>query len=216
MNAEPTRKSPGDCAGVYPESQLIPLSALNHYIYCKRRCALVHLEQQWGENRFTAEGRSQHDRVDRPESELRDGVRYEYAVPLRSLDLGLVGKADCVEFRDSGPYPVEHKRGRPKPDHCDWVQLCAQAICLEEMLGCKIPEGAIFYGKPRRRQTVELDAALREETMQTSAAIHRLLQSRATPPAEYDKKKCQSCSLIDICMPGKHRKVSLYLKESLT
>ncbi len=199
----------------YPEDNLLPLSALQHFIYCPRQCALIHIECQWTENRFTAEGRVQHDRVDRPESELREGVRYEYAVPLRSLKLGLIGKADCVEFRPEGPYPVEHKRGRPKPTHCDWVQLCAQALCLEEMLAAEIPEGAIFYGQPRRRQVVELNEDLRKETIETAAALHDLIDSARTPPAEYDKKKCQACSLLDTCLPQNHGDVSKYLEDSL-
>lgn len=210
---------------MYSETDLLPLSALQHYIYCPRQCALIHIEQQWVENRFTAEGRAQHERVDCQEHKTRDGVRVEYAVPLRSLRLGLIGKADAVEFHpisnNSKPYspgmvyPVEHKRGRPKPTHCDWVQLCAQALCLEEMLNIEISEGAIFYGLPRRRQTVVLDIALREETEQTAQNLHVLIQSEKTPPAEYDSKKCEPCSLLEICMPKKHRKVSRYLQDSL-
>jgi len=156
---------------------------------------------------------------------MRAGVRIEYAVPLRSLRLGLIGKADAVEFHlDSENsnscshgmvYPVEHKRGRPKPSHCDWVQLCAQALCLEEMLNTEIPEGAIFYGQPRRRQTVVFDSALREETEQTARSLHALIQSGKTPPAEYNSKKCGACSLLEICMPKKHRTVSRYLQECL-
>ncbi len=199
----------------FSDADLLPLSALQHFIYCPRQCALIHLEQQWTENRFTAEGRAQHDRVDRPEHETRDGVRYEYAVLLRSLRLGLIGKADVVEFHEDKVYPVEHKRGRPKPTHCDWVQLCAQALCLEETLGIEILEGAIFYGQPRRRQPVELTAELRTETEQTAAALHQLIASGKTPPAEYIEKKCAACSLFETCMPKKHRNVSAYLKEAL-
>lgn len=199
----------------FSDSDLLPLSALQHFIYCPRQCALIHLEQQWTENRFTAEGRAQHDRVDRPEHETRDGIRYEYAVLLRSLRLGLIGKADVVEFHEDKVYPVEHKRGRPKPTHCDWVQLCAQALCLEETLGVEIGEGAIFYGQPRRRQAVEFTSELRAETEQTAAALHQLIQSGKTPPAEYMEKKCDACSLLETCMPQKHRNVSAYLKEAL-
>jgi len=217
---------------MFSDSDLLPLSALQHYVYCPRQCALIHLEQQWAENRFTAEGRAQHDRVDRPEHETRDGIRHEYAVLLRSLRLGLIGKADVVEFRNCGTqqhfksqisnlkspvrvFPVEHKRGRPKPTHCDWVQLCAQALCLEEALCVEIPEGAIFYGLPRRRQTVEFTPELRDETEQTAAALHQLIASGKTPPAEYNKKKCDACSLLETCMPKRHRNVSVYLKEAL-
>jgi len=201
----------------FTDSDLLPLSALQHYIYCPRQCALIHVEQQWVENRFTAEGRAQHSRVDRPEHEIRDGVRFEYAVPLRSLHLGLIGKADAVEFHLSSKavFPVEHKRGRPKPTHCDWIQLCAQALCLEEMMGVGIQEGAIFYGKPRRRQNVAFTAELRAETAETARALHQLIQGGQTPPAEYEKKKCEACSLFEICMPQPHRSVATYLKEAL-
>lgn len=203
----------------FPDSDLLPLSALQHYIYCPRQCALIHLEQQWTENRFTAEGRAAHDRVDRPEHETRNGIRTEYAVLLRSLRLGLIGKADAIEFHESEgaqcAFPVEHKRGRPKPTHCDWVQLCAQAICLEETMGLEIGEGAIFYGQPRRRQNVEFTTALRDETERTAAALHEMLQRGKTPPADYDKKKCEACSLLETCMPKKHKSVDAYMKEAL-
>ena len=200
---------------MYSDSDLIALSALQHYIYCPRQCALIHVEQQWTENRFTAEGNAQHDRVDRPEHETRDGIRYEYAVLLRSLELGLIGKADVVEFHADKVFPVEHKRGRPKPTHCDWVQLCAQALCLEEMLGIEIADGAIFYGKPRRRQPVEFTPELRAETEATAKNLHALVESGVTPSAEYHKKKCEACSLIGTCMPKCNRSVSHYLKEVL-
>lgn len=198
---------------MFSDSDLLPLSALQHFVYCPRQCALIHLEQQWTENRFTAEGRAQHDRVDRPEHEFRDGVRLEYAVPLRSLRLGLIGKADVIEFHDDYVFPVEHKRGRPKPTHCDHVQLCAQALCLEEMMNIKILEGAIFYGQPRRRQNVKFALELREETEFICRKLHELIQSGKTPPADYDKKKCSACSLFDLCMPKRTRRVGDYLTE---
>ena len=200
----------------FSDTELISLSALNHYIYCKRRCALIHLEQQWTENRFTAEGRAQHDRVDRPEHETRNGIRSEYAMMIRSLQLGLIGKCDVVEFHDDGSIlPIEHKRGRPKPTHCDIVQLCAQALCLEEMTNRTIPAGAIFYGKPRRRLAVEFTPELRNETIQTAQALHQLIEEGITPPPEYDKKKCTACSLYDICMPQKHPNVATYIQKAL-
>ncbi len=213
---------------MFDEADLLPLSALQHYVYCIRRCALVHVEQQWSENRFTAEGRAQHDRVDRPEHEVRDGVRLEYAVLLRSLRLGLIGKADVVEFHPQSEisnlksseagrvFPVEHKRGKPKPDHCDWVQLCAQAMCLEEMMQIEIPEGAIFYGQPRRRQQVEFTPELRAETEETAQKLHELIQRGKTPPPDYEEKKCAACSLFDICMPRTHRSVAIYLTDALS
>ena len=148
---------------MYSEDDLLPLSALQHLYFCERQCALIHVEQVWLENRFTAEGRIMHERVDTGKSEMRGGVRTSFAVSLRSLRLGLVGKADVVEFhrRQSPdgrsawqPFPVEYKRGRPKKDNCDKIQLCAQALCLEEMLNLRIECGALFYGKTRRRQDV--------------------------------------------------------------
>lgn len=230
---------------MFDEADLLPLSALQHYVYCPRQCALIHVEQQWSENRFTAEGRAQHDRVDRPEHEVRDGVRLEYAVPLRSLRLGLIGKADSIEFHgiqsnlksqisnlkscEAGSeisnlkscgagrvFPVEHKRGKPKPDHCDWVQLCAQALCLEEMMQVEIPDGAIFYGQPRRRQQVEFTSELRAETQEVARKLHELIRNGKTPPPDYEEKKCSACSLIDICMPKNHRPVSAYLTDALS
>lgn len=214
---------------MYSESEFLPLSALQHFLYCPRQCALIHVEQQWSENRFTAEGRSQHNRVDRRESEIRDGVRMEYSVPLRSLHLGLAGIADVVEFHSKShnpdlksgisdmrlPYPVEHKRGKPKPTDCDRVQLCAQAMCIEEMLNVQIPEGAIFYGQPRRREVVPFTPELRAATEKTAKDVHDLLASGKTPLAEYDEKKCGGCSLQDVCMPRVHGKASAYLKEIL-
>ena len=200
---------------MFTDEDLLPLSALQHYIYCPRQCALIHLEQQWLENRLTAEGRALHERVDRPEPETRDGIRTEYAVPLRSLRLGLIGKADAVEFHKDKVFPVEHKRGRPKPTHCDWVQLCAQALCLEEMLDVEITGGAIFYGQPRRRESVEMASELRAETEQAAECLHTLINSGNNPPAVYDKKKCDACSLFEICMPKKRRSVSSYIKDAL-
>lgn len=200
----------------YSDEDLLPLSALQHYVYCPRQCALIHVEQLWSENRFTAEGRAQHERVDRPEHESRAGVRTEYAVLLRSLQLGLIGKADAVEFEGDRVFPVEHKRGRPKPDHCDWVQLCAQALCLEEMMSVKVPQGAIFYGKPRRRQVVTFDPALREETREVILAVHELIRSGKTPPPVYEKKKCDACSLNELCMPTVCKHVAGYLQEALS
>ena len=131
------------------------LSALQHIIFCERQCALIHIEQLWSENVFTAEGKIMHDKVDTAKQETRKSVSVEYGVPLRSLRLGLVGKADVVEFHRQEdnwhPFPVEYKRGKPKSNNCDKVQLCAQAICLEEMLNCKINEGALFYGTTRTK-----------------------------------------------------------------
>ena len=196
----------------------IMLSALNHYIYCPRRCALVHIEQAWSENVFTAEGRIMHDKADSNKHEARGNVRIDYSVPLRSLRLGLIGKADVIEFhrQDDGtwrPFPVEYKRGKPKANNCDRVQLCAQTICLEEMLDVEIKEGALFYGQPRRREDVVFDKKLRTETEDIAQKVHELIAAGITPKPEYCKK-CEKCSLLELCMPktcGKTKSASKYL-----
>ncbi len=144
---------------IYSEDDLFMISALQHYAFCPRQCALIHIEQAWLENRWTAEGRILHERVHEQEGESRAGVRIERGLPLRSLRLGLVGVADVVEFHPLPGggwqlFPVEYKRGKPKPDHCDEVQLCAQAMCLEEMMGVEVSQGALFYGKTRHRHDV--------------------------------------------------------------
>ncbi len=199
---------------MYTEEELLPLSALQHMIFCERQCALIHVEQLWVENLFTAEGRIMHERVDFGGTESRGSVRIAFGLPLRSLQLGLSGKADVVEFhreqnkpgqRESDPphwqpFPVEHKRGRPKKELWDKVQLCAQAMCLEEMLKVEVPKGALFYGKTRRRVDVVFDAGLRKKTEDTARRLHTLIDSGNTPRAQYDKK-CDSCSFISLCLP---------------
>lgn len=189
----------------YTEDDLLPLSALQHLLFCERQCALIHIEQLWSENLFTAQGRIMHERVDGGGRESRGKVRLAFALALRSFRLGLVGQADVVEFHqdDSGnwhPFPVEHKRGRPKKEDWDKVQLCAQAICLEEMLGCAVPAGAIFYGKTRRRQEVVFAAALRREVEEAAERLHQLIVGGVTPPPVRDGR-CDSCSLFDLCLP---------------
>lgn len=205
---------------MFKEEDLLPLSALQHLLFCERQCALIHIEQAWNENLFTAEGRMMHERVDQGGREFRKEVRSEYGVPIRSLRLGLIGKADVVEFHRENegvwrPFPVEYKRGRPKKEDWDRVQLCAQAMCLEEMLHANIVKGALFYGKNRRREAVLLDERLRQRTENAAIRLHELVASGITPPAEYSKR-CESCSLIHICMPktvsGKHP-VSSYLES---
>jgi CRISPR-associated exonuclease Cas4 len=191
---------------MYSEDNLAPLSALQHLLFCERQCALIHLEQAWSENRLTAEGRLLHERVHGREDGRRGDARIARGLRLRSLRLGLVGIADVVEFHrapEAGgwtPFPVEYKRGRPKPDACDKVQLAAQALCMEEMLGIRVSAGAIFYGTPRRREDVAIDDALRREAEQAAERLHALLHAGVTPPPRHDKR-CQSCSLLDLCMP---------------
>lgn len=203
---------------IYTEDDLIMLSALQHFMYCERQCALIHIEQIWSENIFTAEGRIMHEKVDTANKESRGNVRVEYGVPMRSLRLGLIGKADVVEFHKRGdkwiPFPMEYKRGKPKMDDCDKVQLCAQAICLEEMLNVEIPEGALFYGQTHHRHDVIFDKALRTETEEAAKKVHELIESGITPKAEYSKK-CKQCSLYEICLPKMSRKASNYLINAM-
>lgn len=221
---------------MYTESDLQPISALQHLSFCPRQWGLIHLEQLWAENVFTAEGRVLHERVHEDESETRGDVRIVRSLRIHSLRLGLAGQADVVEFHlVSGksdavtdvafpgrpgcwqPYPVEYKRGKPKIDICDEVQLCAQALCLEEMLSTDIPEGAFFYGKPRRRHKIAFDERLRRETVKLCERLHELYQKKITPKAEYGKK-CRSCSLYDFCRPktmGVEKKIDLYVRRSV-
>lgn len=202
---------------IYSEDDLVQLSALQHFMYCERQCALIHIEQIWSENLFTAEGRIMHDKVDTANKEARSGVLMDYGVPLRSLKLGLSGKADVVEFHkmDNGiwmPFPVEYKHGKPKIDDCDRVQLCAQAICLEEMLNVEIKEGALFYGKTRRREAIVFDAQLRLETQDTAIKVHELIKTGITPKAHYSKR-CKQCSLYELCIPEVNSKTGDYLTK---
>jgi CRISPR-associated exonuclease Cas4 len=202
----------------YPEEDFIQLSALQHYAFCQRQCALIHIEQLWSESGLTAEGRIMHERVHEEQRESRGNVLIEYGVPLRSLRLGLIGKADVVEFHRINknkwqPFPVEYKRGKPKFDYCDLIQLCAQAMCLKEMLSVSVPNGAIFYGRTRRRLDVSFDEALRKETEEAAEQAHKLIASGITPSAIYEKR-CKSCSLIGECLPkpiGQKVSVKRYL-----
>ena len=185
----------------HAEADLIPLSALQHYLFCPRQCALIHVEQAWEENLFTAEGRVLHDRVDTPGTVRRAGVRTVHAMPLRSLALGVAGIADCVEFHGDTPYPVEYKRGRPKTHRADEVQLCAQALCLEEMLETTVERGALFYGKTRRRSEIAFDDGLRALTRRIAGETRALVAAGRTPPPVYKAGRCKSCSLIGPCRP---------------
>jgi len=187
------------------EDDFIPISALQHYLYCPRQCALIQVEQLWAESRHTAEGRVLHERADQPRAERRRGVRTVTAMPLAHPLLGISGIADVVEFHE-GPeveqaFPVEYKRGRPKAHRADEVQLCAQALCLEAMLEQSIADGALFYGETRRRTEVAFDAALRQLTRETIDATRSMITSGTTPTAQYRPKLCDACSLIDLCQP---------------
>lgn len=187
----------------------IPLSALQHWCYCPRQCALIHVEQVFAENLFTQRGQALHQRVDDPGFEVRDGLRIERALPLFNDALGLIGKADVVEFLPDGtPYPVEYKHGsrhkRADIAACDDVQLAAQALCLEEMFGKPVTEGALYYASSRRRRIVTVDTDLRAKTMAALTAVRDLLARGQTPPPVADDH-CRACSLIDLCQPQVRR-----------
>jgi CRISPR-associated exonuclease Cas4 len=204
---------------MYDDEDLLPLSALQHFLFCERQCGLIHIEQVWAENAYTAEGRILHERAHSGNNERRSGHKTEFGMPVRSLSLGLVGKTDAVEYRDDGQIVVvEYKRGRPKRGKEDEVQLCAQALCLEEMKGTRIDEGALYYGKTHRRRSVRFETELRALTVETAARAHAMVSAGMTPQASYDEKKCPNCSLLGICMPKKSsrgRSVSAYLERML-
>lgn len=187
---------------MHDEDQLVAISALQHWLYCSRQCALIHVEQAWAENRFTAEGRVMHARAHDGPDESRPGVRITRGMPVRSLRLGISGQCDIVEFHTDGRViPVEYKRGKPKDHRADEVQLCAQALCLEEMLGIEISVGCLYYGERRRRTEVSFYPELRELVAYTAAAVHNCFISGSTPRADYESRRCDACSLIDFCQP---------------
>ncbi len=216
---------------MFPETELLSISGLQHFLFCRRQWALIHLEQLWSENYLTASGRVLHEQVHNATAEQRGNIRLARTLNLVSQRLGLIGQADLVEFHRlpagetgvklSGQkgqwrvYPVEYKHGKPKTDKSDEIQLCAQALCLEEMLQTTIPEGALFYGKPRRRQIVALTEELRQFTEQTARKIHEMFRLGITPPAVYTAR-CKSCSLIEYCLPklgAEKNKASGYIRR---
>ncbi len=218
---------------MYSESELLMLSGLQHFIFCERQWALIHIEQQWTENTHTASGKIFHDKVHSTQSEQRGNIRIARSLRLVSLELGLVGQADVVEFyrctgNETGvslagksglwrPFPVEYKLGKPKKDSSDEVQLCAQAICLEEMLNLDITDGALFYGKQRRRKNIRFDDELRELTKSTAQKIHQKFTNGITPASNF-LPKCASCSLLNLCMPkntGQNSSASQYIRNTL-
>ena len=216
---------------MYSDDDLLMLSGIQHMAFCERQWALIHVEQQWAENVKTTEGHHLHERVDDPlESDKRGRVITYRAFPLISRQLGVTGRADVVEllYSDEGVcidgyegkwllHPVEYKRGKQKPDERDEVQVCAQAICLEEMFNTKILRGSLYYAETRRRVIVELTAELRQTVFEISRKMHELFDGGTTPLPVY-KTHCKSCSLIDVCLPlsmsGK-MKVSDYLRNEL-
>lgn len=230
---------------MYSEEDFLPISRLQHFLFCERRAALVQLEGIWEDNLFTVEGSHLHKKVDDDiPTESRNDIRISRGLLLRSVELGLSGKADVVEFHRISdetiissvtieekasaiplagagglwtPYPVDYKRGRMRHEEGFEAQLCAQAICLEEMLGCSVLEGAIYYGKPHRRLAVVFDSALREKTCEAARHLHILVAAGRTPQARYEKK-CDSCSLFSACMPkvtGARRSVQAYIAKVL-
>jgi CRISPR-associated exonuclease Cas4 len=229
----------------YTPDELLPLSGIQHFLFCRRQWALIHVEMQWKENALTAEGRMMHQRADDPFfTETRNGVVIARAVPVASYRLGLSGVCDVVEFTPSIPpfhssemggrvggegvklpnreglylpAPVEYKRGHPKRDPVDEAQLCAQAMCLEEMLSAEIPRGFLFYGQTRHREEVEFTSQLRTLVQEMSAEMHNYF-SRGYTPRVKTHKGCRSCSLADVCLPVLNEKVitaSKYIKQNI-
>lgn len=197
---------------MFTEDALLPISALQHILYCSRQCALIHLEQAWAENRFTAEGNQMHTRAHDAPDESRPGIRITHSLPVSSRTIGISGQCDVVEFHQDGTIiPIEYKRGKPKAHSADEVQLCAQAICMEEMLGVQISEAFLFYGKRKRRTPIVINTALRNLTISTAEQLHILINERITPDATYNPQKCDACSLMHICLPN-----ALRLKRGAT
>jgi len=185
----------------WAEDDLVPISALQHFVYCPRQCALIHVEQVFEENLYTLRGRAVHERAHVEGSEIDGSLRVERAMHLRHVQLGLVGISDVVEFDAAGiPFPVEYKSGSKKISRADSVQLGAQALCLEEMFGVQIHTGAIFYSSSKRRVPVKIDCALRELVADTTSRVRAMLQETLLPAPHYDSR-CPDCSLIDICQP---------------
>ncbi len=217
---------------MYSEDDLLPISALQHFVFCPRQCALIHVEQTWAENPLTIAGTHLHERLDESGGEARGDLLVARALPLRSLRYGLAGRADAVELHRlragapggvelpgrAGrwqPFPVETKRGKPKSHDADRVQLCAQALCLEEMLGVEVPDGALFYGMPRRREEVVFDDRLRAATEAAADGVRDLIVTGTTPRAVREPK-CDRCSLFDRCLPDlAGRSARAYLDAAL-
>lgn len=197
--------SDADAGGVEPDGEMgaerveVLISAIEHYSYCPRQCALIHVEQTFDENLFTMRGRLAHERVDSGDDAANRGVRTLRAIPLWSERYGVRGKADAVEWDHGVPFPVEYKVGRRHGVHVD-AQLCAQALCLEEMLDTTVPRGAIYYAATRKREVITFDAALRARTLAIVADIRAMLAAQQLPPAPNDAR-CRHCSLLNACLP---------------
>jgi CRISPR-associated exonuclease Cas4 len=183
------------------QSDPIMVSALEHYSYCPRQCALIHLEHVWDENVYTMRGRDTHERVDKTSSRAEEGVRVERALPIWSRRLNLTGRADVVEFHGDTPYPVEYKSGRHRRGHSESLQLCAQAICLEEMFGVTVDKGALYWHGSRERKEIALIASLKEQVEIIAKKTHWMISENHIPPPVNDAR-CKDCSLREACMPG--------------
>lgn len=216
---------------MYDEDVLLPVSALQHLLFCARQCALIHLEGLWLDNALTVEGTHLHRRADTGPMESRGDLVIVRALPVRSLRLGITGRADVIEFLRCppeekqgvalpgkegkwSPRPVEYKRGRPKVHRADEVQLCAQALCLEEMLGVDIASGHLYYGASRRRTDVAFDTELRELTTGSIVRLRSLLDGDVSPPARLEPK-CDACSLKPVCMPALSGTVAGYVRREV-
>ena len=211
---------------IYKEEDFLQLSGLQHFRFCRRQWALIHIENQWQENYFTVDGSLMHGNAhDGERRESRGDLLIFRGIPVFSRTLGVSGQCDVVEFHKDAagvplrdrdglwqPFPVEYKRGKPKAHSADELQLCAQAMCLEEMLCCEIPRGALFYGEPRRRSPVDFTPDLRQEVRDCLAEMHRLY-SRGYTPRVKAGSFCRACSLKDICLPSltHRRSVAAYL-----
>lgn len=215
----------------YSPEEMLPLSSIQHFLFCRRQWALIHIECQWQENVLTVEGNLLHNRADDPYfTEKRKGVIVARSVPVASPSLGLAGLCDVVEFVQSPqgvhlpgypgtylPAPVEYKRGKPKQEPFDEGQLCAQAICLEEMLAVAIPAGYLYYGQTRRRVPVEFTPTLRDLVRKASREMHAYFQRGYTPTVK-PFKGCRSCSLLNVCLPDLQRKripASTYIQRQI-
>ncbi len=218
---------------MYEEDDMLMLSGIQHFMFCPRQWALIHMDQQWADNRLTIEGQLLHSRVDNPFTRQKNGdVITLRSVTIASKQLGLYGLTDVIELKPTSdanngiihpqytgywiPYPIEYKRGHKKPDERDEVQVAAQAICLEEMYGVRIPEGYIFYGETRHRVTICINEKLRILVQDLAKEMHTTYESGKLPKAVY-KTYCKSCSLYDICMPklSTNCSVSNYLTRNL-
>lgn len=210
---------------MYDEEDLLPISALQHLLFCERQAALIHVERLWAENRLTVEGRHLHEKAHGGPPQTRPGCRTVRGMPLRNLRLGLHGVADVVEFHeapnddDGGTVmPVEYKRGRSKLGDHDRVQLCAQALCLEEMLAVVVPQGAIFYGRTRRRELVSLTEELRQTTTAAARRLRELVETGTVPRVDR-QPKCERCSMLHLCLPDAtrpNRSARRYFQRALT